>query len=159
MKTLHKLTSEEKLKYFGYGEWVEEPDEAYWEYRGIECIINRNCRIERGFFDFINNGHLCGYIKIPETNPFYNKEYEDLDLTCHGGITYESMESTGFWIGFDCAHACDLSPGDEIYNNKLKEMGIPFFKSRETQIYRNFAYVKTECESLVDQVLEAMVIK
>lgn len=26
----HLLTSDEKIKYWGYGEWVEEPDEVFF---------------------------------------------------------------------------------------------------------------------------------
>jgi hypothetical protein len=39
IKKTHKFTSEEKLSWLGYGEWVEEPDLVEFEHCGLKCEI------------------------------------------------------------------------------------------------------------------------
>ena len=62
----------------------------------------------------------------------------------HGGITYcadrePKQEPDGnWWLGFDCAHSGDLSPG----------LGFSF----SGDIYRDIEYVKAECEALAQQL-------
>lgn len=65
----------------------------------------------------------------------------------HGGITWadnrlpwEDKTPTGWWLGFDCAHDGDLSPG---YENRFSSDGE----------YRDIEYVKAECESLASQIV------
>ena len=56
--------------------------------------------------------HPCCYIRLDESNKFYGKNYDDIPLMCHGGLTFsENIESDnifkkGYWIGWDYAH-CD----------------------------------------------------
>lgn len=82
--------------------------------------------------------HLCGYVKISETHQAYQIPYSDLDVSVHGGLTYGRMAEapfSGYWIGFDCAHAEDFSPS-------LGTGGI----------YRDLSYVRLECFRLIDQL-------
>lgn len=83
-------------------------------------------------------GALNGYVEVPESHPWFGVHYgEHLDPTCgtdwcwehtpeaaisvHGGITYANtgegfpIEMTGWWFGFDCAHAGDLVPSSAKY--------------------------------------------
>ena len=32
--------------------------------------------------------HPCGYVCLTENNPFYEKDYDDIEIECHGGLTY-----------------------------------------------------------------------
>jgi len=54
---------------------------------------------------------LCGYVGIPLDHPLAGKHYDDIDLPCHGGMTF-SGEGTGeylpkgfYWYGWDYGHA------------------------------------------------------
>jgi len=38
---VHKFTSDQKLKWWGNGEWVEEADTVEWKYKGVHCEIER----------------------------------------------------------------------------------------------------------------------
>lgn len=38
MKQVHFHSSDQKIKWFGYGEWAEEPDEVTFEHLGIKSI-------------------------------------------------------------------------------------------------------------------------
>lgn len=64
--------------------------------------------------------HPCSYIRVPDGNKFYGKDYDDIPLDCHCGLTFGTMFpnvndshndlfSDGFWIGWDYAHYCDYS--------------------------------------------------
>ncbi|HWY36250.1 MAG TPA: hypothetical protein VNX68_16510, partial [Nitrosopumilaceae archaeon] len=125
MKEEHLYDTSKKLKYLGYGEWVEEPDLVIFEYKGIEC------KIVRIFFpdgtDHFFGGHLCGYIKVPEGHDWIGQSC-DLDVPTHGGITFGKYllgndEKTDYWIGFDCAHGNDVIPSMVL--TKAKYLDIP----------------------------------
>jgi len=70
-----------------------------------------------------------GYVRICEGHPFYGKEYDEIPVDVHGGLTYSALTvddgkffTKGFWIGFDTAHHSDtLSkwPKDAVYEETL----------------------------------------
>lgn len=164
MQENHLLTSDEKLKYWGYGEWVEEPDEVYFIHDGIECRIHRMFAKECSAHLF--GGHLCGYISIPNDNSCYEKHYDDIEIEVHGGLTYAELENDGkYWVGFDCAHSMDYVPSTEyLYktdpqmikikkrNQELKEHlglhGSPIFNNS----YKNIQFCINECKSMAEQL-------
>ena len=75
-----------------------------WEHAGMTCAIRH------GVF-----GCPCGYVRIPEGHPFYEKSYDDCDVDAWGGLTYSGRieGEDGWWLGFDMAHCCDVeyAPG------------------------------------------------
>ncbi len=115
-----------------------EGNEKKWTYtckNGLEfdCSIRRNPR----------GGHLCGYVTLTSDNDFYGKEYDDIPVHCHGGLTYASDHEDKWIIGFDCAHFEDLQP---FYTDQdLWE---------KTRTYRDMQYVTEECESICEQISE-----
>lgn len=54
-----------------------------------------------------------GYVRIAEGHSFYDKGYDDIDVSVHGGLTFsEHMKdnnrfSDGYWVGFDTVHYND----------------------------------------------------
>jgi hypothetical protein len=117
------------------GPWSTEPDEKHWvdAATGLHCYVKRHPEM----------GHLCGYVGVPPAHPAYNHDYDKLTLSAHGGITHaDSIESSPmpdlWWIGFDCAHAFDYSPG------------MPTLCNHES--YRNMEYVTRECTRLAEQL-------
>ena len=106
------------------GEWQAEPDLVIWvdEDTGLLCEIGGT------------------------------------DFDCHGGVTYNGecedeiillIRSLGFnipkyLIGFDCAHAGDLSPYSLIiYKDHQRD---------SYATYKNIEYVKAECIKLAKQL-------
>jgi len=161
MKEEHLYTSEFKLKNLGYGEWVEEPDLVEFEHNGINCIIMRNVTKEpyakdEAYF----GGHLCGYVSIPKDSVYYGKEYDQIEIDCHYGLTLgEFDDEENYWIGFDCAHSGDLVPSSEMFRKKYyspspheiqEEFKNFFIFNRE---YRNLAYCIEQCKSMADQLI------
>jgi len=72
-----------------------------WEHEGLKCLIRRHNTL----------GHLCGYVVLPEGHYAYEKDYDDIDVDVHGGLTYANMEDGKWVVGFDCAHLGDYVPG------------------------------------------------
>ena len=140
------------------GPWDDEPDLEVWtdQPTGYRCLIVRT-----------TTGHLCGYVEVPEDHPWNGSGYDDpadgskrddgtvdwsdrIDgkVEIHGGLTFanarEQVVGSGWWFGFDCAHAWDLVP------TMLRDG----FHSQAESTYRNLAYVRNECVSLARQLAE-----
>lgn len=147
---IHKaftITEETKKEKWGDGPWIKEPDLILFFYKDVICRLERS-----------SLGSWCGYVLLPENHPWGKEDYENINAEVHGGITYRELEESGWWIGFDCAHAMDITPAiQELYeeskNNILKK--FPSLQSSPVfnQTYKDVEFVKKECESLVDQMI------
>lgn len=59
--------------------------------------------------------HPSAYVQVPESHPLYHDEDIDGYVLCHGGISFrldltepnELGLDSGWWIGWDYAHATD----------------------------------------------------
>ena len=117
---------------------------------------------------FQSMGHRCGYVEIPKDNKLYGKDYEDININCHGGLTYSKFNNrnypveynNGYFIGFDCSHCgdgknTDLAREYDIIGShtykELKEIETMFPIHGEE--VRSFEYVKDECKSIIDQII------
>lgn len=81
-----------------------------FEYEGYPCEIIK--------LDKYGLDHLCGYVGLSKTHPYYGMSYFKIEPRdkplVHGGITYSRGENpdTGkpdgyWWLGFDCVHVDD----------------------------------------------------
>lgn len=124
------------------GPWSNEPDRVEWRApNGLSCLIVRGPL-----------GALCGYVGLPPGHRFYGRADAALDVhggltfgaLCHGAICHVAQPGEPehvWWLGFDCAHAGDLTPG----------LGLFVDHDRE-DIYRDLNWVKAEVESLAAQL-------
>lgn len=132
-----------------HGPWDDEPDKIQWPdpVTGLPCLAVRS-----------SMGNWCGYVGVPEGHPYFMKEYGDVDVACHGGLTFsgscaedgsdhgichvvEPGESDRvWWLGFDCGHAFDLMPGMRLM---------------EGSVYRNLTYVQDQCFLIAAQLKAA----
>jgi len=117
--------------------WKSEPDEESFESHGLKCQIKRIPIL----------GHLCGYVGVPDSHPWFNNDYGDVDdVDVHGGLTFSEHghgDLFGLWVfGFDCAHSGDLLP------DTFERYGY----CTPGDQYRDFEYVKRETESLARQL-------
>lgn len=141
----HKKECDARRKLIKEGEWSKEEDRVQWEHKGFDCLIIRNP------LSFV----LCGYVGVPKTHSYFKKSYSDIDeISVHGGLTYANecmghichnpntgLHDSVWWLGFDCAHGYDISPGFDFIMPDAK--------------YRNIAYLKKEVNELAEQ-LEAV---
>lgn len=164
MEEKHLYTSEEKLKWWGYGEWVEEPDEVLFEHEGIKCKIIRIClcdgpgTLPDGTY-LMFGGYLCGYIFVPKDNPNFGILYEDIEMDVHCGLSYSRMQDDGYWIGFDCAHSGDLVPSNVVLK-KLFHVDYLIPEGFENHhlfnpTYKNMNFCIQECKSMAEQIRKA----
>lgn len=121
------------------------------------------------FVKFFEDGHRCGYVRVPEGHDLFGKDYMDMDIdiNCHGGLTFSEMIekdergfTVGYWIGFDCAHrhdAPDIDMAKTVFGDnkflKLKELIWLEFGFDEGGI-RSFDYVESECLDIVHQLVK-----
>ncbi len=124
MDTEEKTASFVDKSTWGDGPWQSEPDRLEFRVPELPTLA---CLMVRGPM-----GSWCGYVGVPPGHPAHGKDDGELDLKVHGGLTYAApcmVESARgpealvchvpqpgesddvWWLGFDCGHAWDVSPG------------------------------------------------
>jgi hypothetical protein len=105
------------------------------------------------------SGALCGYVGVGSDHPLFEVKYDRMaQFDVHGGLTYSDHCQGGichvpdpgepdniWWLGFDCGHGGDLIPA---YRSITATRGL--FNGT----YRNVDYVRAQCESLAEQLVE-----
>lgn len=85
-----------------------------------------------GFTYYILNlgTHPTAYIKIPENHKYYEKDYDEINLDVHGGLTYSSKQLClenevieGWFIGWDYAHYGDYLGYEEMFSREFRTNG------------------------------------
>jgi len=134
------------------GPWDAEPDKAQWidAETGLPCLAVRA------------RSHWCGYVGVTEGHPLFLKDYDNADLSVHGGITFSGPCSGHichvpephqpdhvWWFGFDCMPGGDIAP--------CTTQSMFDFESIYPRggIYRTLDYVKSECRNLARQLKAA----
>lgn len=72
--------------------------------------------------------HPTAYIEIPKDNKIYKKDYSEIDLYVHGGLTYsrnflwisEEKKLEGWFIGWDYAHYGDYLGYELMFPENLR---------------------------------------
>lgn len=89
---------------------------------------------------FVADSHHCGYVELPEN--LINKNFTGydgegalVDISVHGGVTYQGEIHNMEVIGFDCAHIMDKT--------KYSRGGE----------FRDEAFCIKECESMAKQMI------
>lgn len=112
-------------------------EENRFEYHGHQYITRKlgftdeQINVSPHLFEtgIINPFWWFGYVEIPQGHKLDGVEYYDIDIQCHGGLTYSSREGDKWVIGFDCNH----------FNDN------PFDQDED--------YVKIECQKIIDQLI------
>lgn len=115
-RAYHVRLCNEAMATIPNGPWNKEPHFVEFKHAGLDCILKRvSSRL-----------HWCGYIALTKDHPYYGKSYNEIDPECtlevHGGLTYSDAcnetichktetNDEVWWLGFDCGHYQDLSPG------------------------------------------------
>lgn len=124
---------------------VEKEGNHYeWQYKGYNCEITR-C-IHKSTHDPNKKmaGHWCGYVILPKGHPYRLKDYQNMNVSVHGGLSYQDKEGR---IGFDCGHLGDVEPFD-LANNEIQDPEIIL----NTNNYWTKEEVIREVERMVDQL-------
>jgi hypothetical protein len=115
-----------------------EPNYSLYLYKNVICELRRH----KNFFT------VNGYIYLTQDHPWYQKDYDDISIDVHGGLTFsQSDPHLDLWcIGFDTNHYGDLGGTSFLLHDEESVEGT----------YRNWEYVKRETENMVQQALEVM---
>jgi len=149
------LVYEDREKLFGQGPWLEEPDRVEWRLTGgLVGLLRRN-----------QFGVWCGYVGVPPGHPWHGKSYDEVEADVHGGLTYSKhcnahichVPEPGepehlFWLGFDCGHAGDESPG--IRQTLCQVGGASEGLLCGSDVYRDLEYARAEVQRLAEQALD-----
>ena len=119
---------------------------------------------------FLSNAYRCGYVFIPKNNKYYDKNYEKIPVSCHGGLTYSAKKLFGqndidtWWVGLDGAHCgdgYDIEKAKEWFANDeqvMKQLTVleqtGYFSVCEEDQVRTLDYVEENCRSIVDQLIQ-----
>ena len=131
--------------------------EKVFEHSGLTCVVA-----------FMRMGHRCGYVGVPRSNPYYGKDYGEIESpNCHWGLTYSSkgeksaypIVSDLWWFGFDCGHCDDKSDWDlvEKYFPEQKEYARwakSIYSNFEYGEIRDIEYVTKNCKSLAERLVK-----
>ena len=168
MQMIHHFTSNQKLEWFGYGEWVEEPDEVDFEHSGFTCKVIRVVKYEGVKLEHAFGGHFCGYVRIPQGHPWYGEKAYDIDCSVHGGLSWSGPppfdNNDEWWVGFDCGHSGDIIPSMGKMLGEIREKD-PMLKKLYNmhkdirhlfaESYKTFHYAIGETQDLAQQASEA----
>jgi hypothetical protein len=157
---------------WGDGPWSDEPDKVVWvdETTNLDCMAVRN-----------HSGAWCGYVGVPGGHRAFNRDYEDLPVVCHGGLTYSNFcqpvsdpshgichipqkgrSDVVWWVGFDCHHFMDYAPAFAQRMRELAKGNDDFLAvveqsetlhgQRMAETYRDLEYVVSEVTQLAEQL-------
>ncbi|MDR8873578.1 hypothetical protein [Burkholderia multivorans] len=152
--------------------WKSEPNEEVFEAHGMKCKIRRVSW----------SGHLCGYVGVPESHPWFGKDYNadvpatraqldrevDIDkirvinLLCANAPTEEATSIvllidvhgglTYSSSGVDALDGLWVFGFDCAHAGDLCPVSAEKYGDSGYETYRDFAYVKRETESLALQL-------
>lgn len=131
--------------------------EKRFEYKGFPCVVVMQAL-----------GFRTGYVGIPKGHKLFNVDYCEIDVSCHGGLTYsesylvDQTDDDIWWIGFDCGHymdGYDLEKAKELfaeYPDTIKQID----RTKENDIFgvyenpaRSLEYVEENLKQIVEQIL------
>jgi len=93
-------------------------------------LIMENTWLPRNEDSTIGHGWGNGYVKLVEGHLWYKKDYDNIPVSVHYGLTFSRMMDEngkyfppGFWIGFDTAHHGDnlfVWPKDAVMKETIR---------------------------------------
>jgi hypothetical protein len=152
--------------------WKDEPSHEDFEAHGLKCRIRRVSW----------SGHLCGYVGVPKTHPWFGKGYDadvpasrallerpiDVDkigainLLCAGEPTEEATRIvllidvhgglTYADEGVEHLEGLWVFGFDCAHSGDLCPVTAEKYGAHPFDVYRDFGYVKRETESLAAQL-------
>lgn len=120
-KLIKILQGEDKMKLkelqktnkrlFGIDILKDKKEMIYQKDRKVEVLYKATYK-GYTFYVLSLGTHPTAYVKLPVGHPYYFKDYNDIDIDVHGGLTYSSdhlfidvgVSIEGWFIGWDYAH-------------------------------------------------------
>lgn len=101
-------------------------------------------------------GHRCGYVKVPKDHPVDGRGCDEIDISVHGGLTYEKFTNDGTIFGFACAHYGDAPDVSlmELKYRLVHDQLCSFEDIYAGCVIRSLDYCIEECENMAQQFKE-----
>jgi hypothetical protein len=132
--------------------WTNEPRYLAWVHEWLLCVLLRG----------VHNA-WCGYVGLPPWHPLHGAARVDIDADIYGGITWAAgylrfgptAEDTAlgiWWVGWDCAHAYDITP--DTWELCRTQGPVPISDSPDGArlTYKTCAFAVGETERLAAQL-------
>jgi hypothetical protein len=125
-----------------------------------ECVLSKG---EHAGFQFVTvhngMGYRCGYVRIPKGHPWHGRNYGDIDVDVHGGLSFaepdmpcdKAGDDDAYWVGFDCGHSGDAQD-PSLPSSRLADFRMPFI---DGDTVKTQSYVEAECHGLCEQAARA----
>lgn len=119
-ESINSYTYEQKINWFGTGEWGEEFDVVKFYFKEYKCMVFRVVIKEPCVEDHYFGGHFCGYVFLDSNHSLFGENFQNITIDCHGGISFSEyvQEQGAHLIGFDCAHSGDYVPSLEKFREE-----------------------------------------
>lgn len=121
---------------------------VYQKDRKIELLYKDNYK---GYNYYILNlgTHPTAYIEIPKGHKLYQKDYDDIYINVHGGLTYSDdslmgVKSENWFIGWDYAHYDDYVSFYEDLPEFLKNNNLKRWTTKE---------IIEDCKNGIEQII------
>lgn len=93
--------------------------------------------------------HPTAYVEISKGHKLYNKNYNDININVHGGLTYSDNElmgisSNNWYIGWDYAHCNDYCGCEEYMPENIRTYGKKWTTEE----------IIEECKNVIEQIIE-----
>jgi hypothetical protein len=119
-----------------------------WKYKGYRCYVYKA--------ETPSMEHHNGYVVLPPEHQDHGKDYDDIDVRVHGGLTYAENgdhvathdypgKQESCTIGFDCAHLYDATHPDGSF------CGVP-----QDDEYPNHYWTEEEVAAEVEQLVDQL---
>lgn len=96
--------------------------EEVYSYDRTPKIIKQDIYNNFNYYIISYGTHPCAYVEIPREHRYFQEHYDDIDILCHGGVTYSENHlldmSNSWFLGWDYAHF-----GDYYYHQNYIENG------------------------------------
>ena len=149
------------------GPWQDEPDKLQFPdpETGMPCLMVRN-----------RLGNWCGYVGVAEGHPWFERDYDELAVDVHYGLTFAAFchedgdEATDichvpgpgevariWWLGFDTSHGGDYPPsyGEKLDAYRSSYGGVDDESKWPACTYKTEAYVRREVATVAAQAVQA----
>lgn len=114
---------------------------------------------------FIAIGYRCGYVEIPPSHRLVGRGFGNIDIDCHGGLTFGDYVNHVYTIGFDCAHYRDGYDFKQSYDygliteREMQELTNSYccfkgYYQPEFYLLVSLEQVEEELRNIVDQIIE-----
>ena len=144
------------------GPWRKEQDLVKFIYHdspfSLCCLLLRNRK----------SGYWCGYVGIDQLNPFFDKDYEDVNsflkypiLDYSGNPTKNLPEefrvNNYYFFGFSLNHDGDLVPFSLGKRSLLSRVSLGHFgrdQITKDETYKNLGYAENVLEDLAKEIAQ-----